>query len=331
MAKVNTVLGPIGPDELGTTSVHEHIMFGQPGWEHDPQELFDRPTVFEKINRDLLDLKDAGGQTLVDCSGITMGRDVEFYQALSRSSGVHIVACTGFWAERGIPGHFNIVRRSATGDVPDPRFTKSIDFFEELFVNEITQGMMLRGMRRSEAKAGVIKVGNSFEQMTPVEETTYRAAARAAKRMGVAVITHGASQARRQVEVLLSEGLDPGRIVISHSDDARSIDLERDKEIARRGAYVAYDHVGCEGWSPAGYHMPDERRIPLVTAMVEAGLAERLVLSCDTNGHALGWRQPPHTYGHLLRRFVPRLRQAGISEETVHTILVENPKRLLPF
>jgi len=35
MTAVNSVLGAIAPDELGITLMHEHILYGYPGWEGD--------------------------------------------------------------------------------------------------------------------------------------------------------------------------------------------------------------------------------------------------------------------------------------------------------
>ena len=35
MSKVNTVLGPIAPEELGFVAIHEHIGYGMPGSELD--------------------------------------------------------------------------------------------------------------------------------------------------------------------------------------------------------------------------------------------------------------------------------------------------------
>jgi phosphotriesterase-related protein len=86
MAKVYTVLGPIDPNEVGVCDMHEHVLWNSPGWEFSPEafEHFDRPSVFEKIQADLLDYKSLGGQTIVDVSGIGMGRDVDFYADLSR-------------------------------------------------------------------------------------------------------------------------------------------------------------------------------------------------------------------------------------------------------
>ncbi len=189
MPHVNTVLGTIHPEEMGTTAIHEHIMWGLPGWEHDPGFWYDIGKVFEKCYNELTDFRLLGGQTYVDCSGIGLGRDLDIYIKLASCTGLHIVASTGFWADGGIAPHFR---------------TMDIDFFEELFVRELTQGM-----GHTSVKAGVIKVGNGTETFTKLEEAQYRAAARAAKRTGAAIITHGVSFALKQLEILTSERLDP--------------------------------------------------------------------------------------------------------------------------
>jgi len=86
-------------------------------------------------------------------------------------------------------------------------------------------------MGTTTVKAGVIKVGNSGDRFTSLEEMTYRAAARASKRTGAAIVTHGTQFARRQAEILLEEGADPARVIISHLDAAYALDLTRDKEL----------------------------------------------------------------------------------------------------
>ena len=132
------------------------------------------------------------------------------------------------------------------------------------------------------------------------------------------------------MEIFKEEGLDPERVVIGHCSAGYAIDLERDKEIARWGAYVGYDHIGYEpATSSARYALPDEQRVDLVKAMVDAGLTDRVIISCDTNGRSLSHETPKHTYGYLLRSFVPRLHAAGITEGQIHTMLVENPRRIL--
>ncbi|MFC1893337.1 phosphotriesterase [Chloroflexota bacterium] len=312
MAHINTLLGTIDPEEMGITATHEHIMWGPPGWEYNPDFWFDIKQVFEKCYNELMDFKLLGGRTYVDCSGIGLGRDLDIYVKLAASTGLQIVASTGFWGDDGIAPYFR---------------KKDIDYLEELFVRELTQGM-----GHTRIKAGVIKVGNGIKDVTKLEEMEYRAAARAAKRTGAAIITHGVHHAVWQLNILLEEKLDPSRIIISHLDSKANLDLERDKQIARAGAYVAYDHIGIEEWGKMFYAMPDERRVELVVAMLEAGFRDRILLSTDSNCHGLGWGDTfLHNVGHMLRYFVPKLRQAGISEETINHILVENPKRVIPI
>jgi predicted metal-dependent phosphotriesterase family hydrolase len=312
MGYVNTVLGPIHCEELGITANHEHVMWGVPGWEYDPKWWFNVPKIFEKCYLDLTDFRQLGGRSYVDCSGIGLGRDVNFYTTLAACTGIQIVAATGFWADNGIYNYFR---------------NKDVDYFEKLFFRELTEGM---GQTRT--KAGVIKVGNisrGAKDFSQLEIKEHQAAVRAARRAGVGIITHGIGQARRQVEVLESESVDPSRVVISHADALYSIDLERDQEFAKKGFYIGYDHIGIEEWSSMPYAMPDEKRIDLVLKMLDAGFKDRIILSCDTNSWSLGWNTPKHTVGHLLRSFVPKLRSRGVSDKVINDILIENPKRFL--
>lgn len=317
MATVHTVLGPIEPSELGVCDMHDHILWSSPGWEHSPDARmhFDRPSVFAKIEGDLRDFRALGGRTVVDVSGIGMGRDVPFYADLSRETGVHIVACTGFWAERKILMYFR---------------TRGLDHLTELLVHELT-----RGIGTTDVPAGIVKVGTSRDTITPLEELTFRAAARASRRTGAAVTTHGVHLAERQAEIFLEEGADPTRIVIGHLDDKTGIDLERDKRIARQGFNLGYDHIGIDpAWSAAYYAMPDERRADLVVAMIEAGFLDQIVVACDTNGWSIGLVHrgtPRSTYAHLLRSWVPLLRSRGVTDRQIETLLVATPRRILPF
>jgi len=314
---VNTVLGPIHPEQIGIASMHEHILWSSPGWQFSPEanELFNPPEIFQRIYNELIDYKEAGGQTIVDCTGIGLGRDIEFNVFLAKSSGVNIVASTGFWDSIRVMHYF---------------LTKGIDYLTDLFVKELT-----RGMGTTNVKAGVIKVGNGKERMTPFEEMTYRAAARASRATGAAIITHGIQFAIKQTEILLEEKVDPEKVVISHCDSGNALDFERDKCLAEKGFNVGYDLVGIEPeWSLQPFAMSDSKRVELCKAFIEAGYAKKLIISCDHDGCRIGLvycGTPPHGYSYLLKNFVPRLRSAGISEETIRLLLIENPKRILPF
>ncbi|MFC1893338.1 phosphotriesterase [Chloroflexota bacterium] len=333
-----TVRGVIQPQDLGIVAMNENVLYGLMGWENDPWFNFNRPEAFDLIVSSLKQFKDAGGKTIVDCGGILLGRDAEFLIHIASSAGINIITSTGFDSQDAIPGHFllplterEIRIESQQGVVgEDKMWIPDAGQLANMFYNELAKGMVVPGMIRTRIKAGIVKAASSWDQITEIEEFSLRGAAMAAKRAGVAVITDGVNQARRQLEIMLEaeEGLAPNRIVIGHCDDGRAIDLERDKEIARKGAYVGYDHIGWED-SSVPYAMPDEKRVELVKAMVKAGFTEHIILSCSAIGYALGVPQSKHSFGHLLKSFVPKLKKAGVSESTINTILVENPKRIL--
>jgi len=111
------------------------------------------------------------------------------------------------------------------------------------------------------------------------------------------------------------------------------LDFERDKELARQGFYVGYDHVGIEpSWSSMLYALSDDKRLELCIAFIDAGYANKLVLACDAEPCPIGFGNrgnSSHGYAHLLKNFVPRLKKSGVSEEILHLILVETPAKLL--
>src|SRR4030042_3326666 len=304
MSYINTVLGPVHPDEISVTAIHEHLMSGLPGWEYDPDFWFDMGAAFEDCYNAVMDFKLLGGQTYVECSGISSARDLDIYVKLASSiRDMHIIASTGFLGDSNIAPHF---RR------------KDAAYFEELFVREITHGMGKTGV-----KAGVISIGAS-ENFTGLEEMVYRAAARAATRTGAAVITQGVQTIFKQLQILNDEGLDSSRIVISHLDSNGFTNLERDKQIARTGAYIAYDRIGTQNTPRNIFGMPDEDRLKLILNLLDAGLQDHILLSTSSQCQSLGWGESNvHSVSHLLRYFLPRLRKAGVDEATINTLLLE--------
>src|SRR3954453_12942946 len=88
---VNTVLGPVSADDLGVVAVNEALLSVVPGAEHAYDITIDRAEVFEVLAQKLTAFREAGGGTIVDRPGMFHGRDVRLYEALARSTGVHIV------------------------------------------------------------------------------------------------------------------------------------------------------------------------------------------------------------------------------------------------
>ena len=75
-AVVNTVTGPISPDDLGITLMHEHILYGYPGWEGDQTIApFDGEAIVANAVMVLDMLKSLGLRTYVDATALDGGRN----------------------------------------------------------------------------------------------------------------------------------------------------------------------------------------------------------------------------------------------------------------
>ena len=318
---VNTVLGPVPAHELGVVSVHEALLSVVPGAEYAFDVTIDRAEVFETLAAKLRDFREHGGGTIVDSTGMFHGRDVRLLEALSRSTGVHIVASTGMGPEELLGGYFLTPQTNPPTPWPAEKFA-------ELFAKELTEGMVVPRVERRGA-AGLVTTMATRDGMTATDESLFRGAARAAKATGVAVSVRFGADALRDLGVVLDEGLRAGRVVVGGLDRTDAYAAGWPLAVARGGAYVAFDHVGTEG---AG-HVSDAERAALVAELVEAGHGDRVLLSVGvagvSKGEPEGERSPETPWSHVLTTFVPLLQARGLSDEDVQRVLVDNPRDLL--
>jgi len=315
MHTIHAVTGPIGVDALGTTLMHEHLMVGYPGWQAEAatDRALRREHVARCVER-MQELRGHGLRTLVDPCPIDLGRDVELMAEVAQASGVQIVCATGLYKEdEGAGAYFKF--RQHWGD--------ALGEMTDLFVRELTDGIDETGIR-----AGVIKVATGHGRITPYEETVLRAAGRAHRATGAPITTHTdqGTMGPAQLDVLASEGVDPQRVVVGHS--CGSSDVHYHLEMLDRGAMLGFDRFGLE------ILHPDRERLAVLIGLLGIGFERQLVLSHDT---VWCWRgRPPKLPADLLPHWkptyvfetiVPHLRAAGVSDEKIHTMLVENPRR----
>ena len=100
------------------------------------------------------------------------------------------------------------------------------------------------------------------------------------------------------------------------------------KEIARRGAFLGFDTVGHRMSSS---FIPEREKVDMVLNALEAGLEDHILLSSDfanTTQIKANWG---NGFSTVLIQFVPKLRYFGVPEETIHKILVDNPRRWLAY
>lgn len=301
MKKVRTVLGDIAPEEMGFTYSHEHL------WANPPATQKDRDlelTHYAASVQELLAFKRAGGQTLVDASTLDYGRDASKLKRMAEETGVHVLATTGF------NKHIYF---------PEWVANESIEQITERLVHDVKVGM-----DGTEAKAGFLKSGSWYQLIHPLEEKVTRAVARAQLITGAPVWLHteAGTMGMEMLDILEEEGVDLTKVAVGHSD--RNADPYYHLQLAKRGAYVQFDGPG-----KVKYY-PDNIRVELIRNLIRNGFVNQLLISGD-----MGRQSYLHAYGggpgfeYIIKKFIPRLLDEGISQEDIDTIFVANPARWL--
>lgn len=303
-----TVSGPIPSERLGFTLPHEHtgialwhIKDRWDYWELIPDELL--------IADELRDFRRRGGGSLVDLTLPGVGRDPERLRRLASSTGVNIVMGTGWYRESYYPPEALIDRRSAD------------DLADEL-VREFEQGIAGTGVR-----PGIIgEIGTDKPWVSAQEERVHRAAARAAKRTGLAITTHSAQSpvGLQQLRIFVEEGVDPARVVIGHADSYPN--LEHWVAILEQGANLELDFLGHRFDVEEA---AEPRLIEMLVELLERGYADQLLLSQDVCHNRQLKANGGFGYTYLQQHFLPKLRTAAVGEGEIARMTIDNPRRVL--
>jgi phosphotriesterase-related protein len=338
---VMTVLGPVPAASLGATMAHEHVFFDlsayytqapdDPDAVHanapisteelwwlrahpmnNPRNLLQRDR--ELAAREVGFFGAAGGGTLVDVTTVGLDPDPEGLVLVSRQTGVHIVAGTGFYIESSLP--------SWVAETP-------IEQLAAYMRRELEEGIGGTSVR-----AGLIGELGVADPPSEAEDRVLRAAALVQRETNCAVSLHpywGRDAALASTSYAMAAGINPARTTISHLDNRFRGDIAAYREVARRGFFLDLDCWGRDLYYPQyKTQLPsDHERMNAVLSLLDAGLEDRLLLAQD-----LCYTHELVTYGgygyaHVMRTIQPRMADAGISERSVERMLRENPRRWL--
>ncbi len=81
-------------------------------------------------------------------------------------------------------------------------------------------------------------------------------------------------------------------------------------------------------FTPAERH-GEGRAVDLLRELLSRGHVDRILLSQDVCHDSQLSRYDGNGYTYLARSFLPRLREAGVSDAEIETMTVGNPRRLL--
>lgn len=312
-AIIRTVLKDLPPEALagGATLFHEHLSLApdfMPKWiglarGRKPQAPPpDRPFFMQDVDLMADELRAAakeGVACIVDGGHPDMGRDLDFLKNLSMQSGMPIVAGCGYYSE--------------------PFYPPEIATMTE---DQITRELVRQARTQPVGAFGEI---GSWGDITDLERKVFRAVGKAHLQTNLPIFTHTGipgKSAIEQLDILEAAGVKPQRIVIGHLGNLVDPKVEVQKALCKRGVFIGFDRQGGPG---------DARQAPMVAALIDAGYADNLLFSSDLSTANQLKHNGGAGYAKTLTVFVPKLRETGVKEDTLHGILVDNPRRFLAF
>lgn len=305
--KLFTVNGPIDPGEAGITDGHNHVWIGHvAGLDSQTIILNDRSLIAVELT----DYRQAGGSTIVDCQPGGCGRNGRVMRELAETSGVHIIACTGFHLRKYYTNDYWLF--SAT--------TEEANWY---FKRELQQGLD----EDQEVRAGFIKIScEGTLEKSPVHLMEAAVAASLETGAAIEVHTEKGADAELIAQALDDFGLTPDRLVLCHLD--KRADFRFHSNMAQEGITLEYDTFFRPKYDP------ENNVWPLLERMVAEGYDSQLVVATDLAETHFWTRMGdgPGLTG-LFTKIIPRLEAIGLERETILKLVGENIATVLarPF
>ncbi len=340
---VQTVTKKISGDEMGITLPHEHILVDMRAYWSKPSRDDELVLAESKVNmemlgflshnmfackdnlilddpslaiNELLRFKALGGKTVVEMTNRGISPNPLALRDISLKSGLNIIAGCGYFAAQT---HSIDVKGMST------------DKLTEEMITDIKQGLL-----NTDVKPGIIGEIGTSHPLFESEKKILRAAARAHNSTGLTVSVHMAWQGKHGeevIDILESEGMDPGKIIIDHMDDMEDPTFDYQKAVAERGAYVELDCFGQENYveSDNFIHPRDIDRVKYVTGLVESGYLDRVLISQDVYVKMYLRSYGGRGYDHILRNILPLLKRSGLTDSDIRKITVDNPRSAISY
>jgi len=300
MPKLITTLGPKTETELGLILPHEHIFVDFRLPDHPEHGMAEVADVVALMAPEVEKAQALGVTAMVDCTPVGVGRRPDILKAVSEATRMPLVAPTGIYREPKVPAWAQAASESEIADW--------------------MLGELQGEIEGSGVQAAWIKLSVGDDGITDCEAKILRAAARAGRKTNaiIGVHTKRGWVVRDQLDIIEAAGYTAERFIWIHTQ--KDPDFDSHLEVARRGAWLEYDGIGSGD---------DEFYLEYIPRALDAGLVDQIMLS-----HDRGWYDPakpgggePKPFTYLFEQFLPKLRAAGVDEDTIHTLTNTNPFR----
>ena len=316
MKTVQTVLGDVKTEDLGSVLMHEHVCTSSMGVALSYPQLYGK-NFEQQILSDLKEMKENGIATVVDASPVTLGRDVKELKKVSGISGVNIIATTGWW-----------------GCEPPYLGPSTAEQWAQCFADDIN-----KGCDGTDIKAGIFKASRDKEGPTEWVRKMHHAVGMAQRETGKKIMLHTycpTETPRHQLKILREEGVDMNDVVVDHIPETTDIDFVR--WIYDQGAWIGVDRMPIISF-PGEYAVGTETRIKFVKTMLDAGMGDRMLFSHDImcastlydnqpeEIYREVWSVCPERFLFIKNRLFKELAEMGCDPAYLWSLTIDNPRK----
>jgi phosphotriesterase-related protein len=312
-AIIRTVLKDYAPEDLagGATLFHEHMQLAT-----DFNARFGAAAAAARAANGLPALPGRGGGPP---AGPDIMHNVDLMSdevAKTKSAGVACIVDAG---HPDMGRDVNFIRQvSMKSGVP---IVVGGGFYSQPFypkeISTMSEDQILKALLKQadDDVLGVFGEIGSWDEITKDERKVFRAVGRAHVATNLPIFTHTGipgKSALEQLDILEDAGVKPERVVIGHLGNLVDANVYVHKAICRRGAFVGFDRQGGNN---------EAQQVQMVMALIDAGFADHLMFSADASSG----------YAKTLTVFLPKLKSVGASDQVLHQVMVDNPRRFLAF
>lgn len=368
MKSVTTVRGEIKPEELGFTTMHEHLLCDftemmkhsidpavRAGIDRIPAPMlalnmknlpslrsgmgsFSKDCATDKdmdyMVGELTAFREMGGNAIVDATptAVAFEKDPAGLRELSEKSGVHIVTCTGLYTAPTQPEEYKAM---------------SEDDLTAMFIDQLKNGFGDTGVKPGFMKCAINTVGDVMG-VSEYEIKAVRACARAAAEVGCSIHIHNGqpmwiNECTAVAQMVLDLGVQPDKLLMLHMDSLIRRPMTELEYIKNFDAAKMVDislmlklldmgvNIGFDSWDMNMDYLPSNSdRLKALVELLRRGYAGQIVMGHDAYDKSRGVAYGYTGYTGFIRNALPTLRQLGYEAE-IGKLTVENPAHILAF
>ena len=307
---VETVEGSIRPGDLGTTLIHEHVFLDWTDADNKDRIPWDEQEAFDVILPHLLEMKNKGVKSFLECTPAYLGRNPALLRKLSEKTGLHVLTNTGYYAAR------------KQQYIPEKIKKLHAEDIASIWIDEFCNGIDKSGV-----KPGFIKIGvDSKNNLDSLDQKIVTAAALTHLATGLTIVSHTGDDttAIQQLKIIRDLGVDPSAFVWTHAQRGTE---EGHKRLARQGVWISLDGLG---WAidKEGNDEQLSRYINFLLSLKRHKLLHRTLISHDAGWYTVGKEEQTTYKGYtvIFDQLIPRLNKKGFTKKDWRRVLVNNPR-----